>query len=679
MEAMERLLIANRGEIAIRIHRACADLGLRSIGIYSHEDRYSLHRFKADEAYPLGDAGEPVRAYLDIARILEVAREAGADAVHPGYGFLSENADFARAVQAAGLRFVGPPPEVLERLGDKVRARTAAEAAGLPLIPGSAPIGSVDEAHARAAEIGYPIMVKAAGGGGGRGLRIANDPDDLAVAFESARSEARTAFGNDAVFLERRLQRPKHIEVQVLADGSGDVVHLWERDCSIQRRHQKVLEIAPAPNLDPALRRTLCDSASAFARSVGYQNAGTVEFLLDGDEYFFIEMNPRIQVEHTVTEEVTGIDLVTAQLRIADGAMLGELGIRQDEITTQGFAIQCRITTEDPKNRFTPDFGRISGYRSPGGPGVRLDAGSAFSGALITPYYDSLLVKLTTRGRDLRDVSTRALRALSEFRVRGVETNVDFLVNLLRHEQFQAGMCTTHFIDENPELLEFPEREDGGGELLRYLAEVTVNGRSGVDRRARPAVAHEPFVPHWDPAIAPPPGTRQILDERGPEGFVQWMAAEPRLLITDTTFRDAHQSLLATRLRTHDMLAVAPALARAAPGLFSLEMWGGATFDVAMRFLDEPRSRTSCSRCCCAARTRSATRAIPIQRCGASCSRPRSTGSICSASSIRSTGPSRCRSRSTRCARAASSPRRQSATRATSSIQRANAMRSITT
>ncbi|MEZ4215718.1 MAG: pyruvate carboxylase [Myxococcota bacterium] len=587
MAPIERLLIANRGEIAIRIHRACADLGIRSIAIHSHEDRYSLHRFKADEAYPLGDAGEPVRAYLDVGRILGVAREARADAVHPGYGFLSENATFAAAVRRAGLRFVGPTPELLEQLGDKVRAREAAERAGLPLIPGSPPVATLEEARAQAEAIGYPLMVKAAGGGGGRGLRIARTPRDLEVAFGSARSEAGSAFGNDAVFLERLLERPKHIEVQILADEHGDVVHLWERDCSIQRRHQKVLELAPAPHLDPDVRRALCESAVAFARSVGYRNAGTVEFLLEGDEFFFIEMNPRIQVEHTVTEEVTGIDLVASQIRIAEGATLEELGIRQDEIATRGVAIQCRITTENPQNRFTPDFGRISGYRSPGGPGVRLDAGSAFTGALITPYYDSLLVKLTTRGRNLEDVARRARRALSEFRVRGVETNVQFLENLLRHPSFLAGECTTHFIDETPELLATRERGDGGDELVRYLADVTVNGRPGVDRRARPSRSHEPFVPGWDASVPPPPGTRQILEERGAEGFVAWMAAERRLLVTDTTFRDAHQSLLATRMRTHDMLAVAPALARSASGLFSLEMWGGATFDVAMRFLDE--------------------------------------------------------------------------------------------
>ena len=588
MSDIERLLIANRGEIAIRIHRACSDLGVRSIAIHSYEDRYSLHRFKADEAYPLGDAGEPVRAYLDIDRILEVARESRADAVHPGYGFLSENADFARAVTAAGMKFVGPPPEVLSRLGDKVAAREAAEEAGLPLIPGSPPIESVEEAAATAERIGYPIMVKAAGGGGGRGLRIARTPDELRVAFESARSEAGSAFASDDVFLERLLENPKHIEVQILADGHGEVVHLYERDCSIQRRHQKVLEQAPAIGVDPALRERLCNAAVEFSRSVGYQNAGTVEFLVEGDEFFFIEMNPRIQVEHTVTEEVTDIDLVASQIRVAEGATLDELGIRQSEIQTRGVALQCRITTEDPANRFTPDFGRLIAYRSPGGAGVRLDAGSAFSGALITPYYDSLLVKLTTRARTLPQAAQRSLRALSEFRVRGVETNVHFLENLLRHEDFLEGRCTTRFIDETPSLLEMPVSSGRGDDLIRYLADVTVNGRPGVDPATKPSASHDPFVPHHpNEGERPPDGTKQILDREGPEGLMRWIGEQQRLLITDTTFRDAHQSLLATRLRTKDMLAVAPTLAHAAPGLFSLEMWGGATFDVSMRFLDE--------------------------------------------------------------------------------------------
>ncbi len=584
---IKRLLIANRGEIAIRIHRACAELGIKTVAIHSHEDRYALHRFKADEAYVLGDGGNPVGAYLDIDRILEVARQTGVDAVHPGYGFLSENADFAAAIEDAGISFVGPRADVLIKLGDKVRARAEAVAAGLPVIPGTEPLASVEAARSAADEIGYPVMVKASGGGGGRGLRVVAGPDDLAEAYDSARREAGSAFGNDEVFVEKLLLRPKHIEVQVLADGEGNAVHLFERDCSIQRRHQKVLELAPAPGLDPEVRDRLCNAAARFASSVGYRNAGTVEFLMTGDDWYFIEMNPRIQVEHTVTEEVTGVDLVASQIQIAGGASLEDLGLRQESISTRGVAIQCRVTTENPENRFLPDYGRLISYRSPGGLGVRLDAGSAFAGALITPYYDSLLVKLTTRGQNLAEASTRALRALGEFRARGVETNVPFLRKVLEHPTFLAGECTTGFIDESPELLEFSAERRGGTRLLQYLADVSVNGRAGVAAESVTPGQHEPFVPAWDPNQAPPAGTKQRFDELGAEKFVQWMGQQDQLFITDTTFRDAHQSLLATRLRTHDMLAVAPAVARHAAGLFSMEMWGGATFDVAMRFLDE--------------------------------------------------------------------------------------------
>ncbi len=584
---LRRLLIANRGEIAIRIHRACAELGIETVAIHSVEDRYSLHRFKADQAYALGDAGNPVGAYLDIPRILEIARQTGADAVHPGYGFLSENADFARAVEGADIAFVGPPGEVLERLGDKVRARAEAERAGLPLIPGTEPLRDIEEARAAAADIGYPVMVKATGGGGGRGMRMVHDADDLASAYDAARREAGSAFGNDEVFVEKLLLRPKHIEVQILADGQGDVIHLYERDCSIQRRHQKVLELAPAPNLDPELRERLCNAAAEFSRSVDYRNAGTVEFLMSGDDWYFIEMNPRIQVEHTVTEEVTGVDLVSSQIRIAAGESLRDLGLRQEDISTRGMAIQCRVTTENPEKQFLPDYGELISYRSPGGMGVRLDAGSAFPGAIITPYYDSLLVKLTTRGQTLEEAARRSVRALGEFRARGVETNVPYLRKVLEHPTFLAGECTTHFIDETPELLELSAEKGRGTRLLRYLAEVTVNGKSGVDKSLVEAGQHEPFVPAYDASVPPPPGTRQKLAELGTAGFLDWLKNEDRLLITDTTFRDAHQSLLATRLRTHDMLAIAPALARRAPDLFSLEMWGGATFDVAMRFLDE--------------------------------------------------------------------------------------------
>ena len=583
----KRLLIANRGEIAIRIHRACAELGIRTIGIHSDEDRYALHRFKADEAYSLGEGGNPVGVYLDIPRILEIAEARGADAIHPGYGFLSERADFAQAVEDAGMAFVGPPPSVLSNVGDKVSARNAALAAGLPIIPGSPPVANAQQGLEVAREIGFPVMVKASGGGGGRGMRVVEQESEFVDAFESARREASSAFGNDEVFVEKLVTRPKHIEVQILADGHGNVVHLFERDCSIQRRHQKVLELAPAPNLDPALREALCDAAVRFATEVGYRNAGTVEFLVSGNDYYFIEMNPRVQVEHTVTEEITGVDIVGSQIRVAMGQTLDEMGIVQSQIAPRDFAIQCRVTTENPENRFLPDYGRLISYRSPGGLGVRLDAGNAFPGAIITPYYDSLLAKLTTRGRNLEEASARALRALGEFRVRGVETNVAFLRRVIDHPTFRAGECDTHFIAESPELLQFEGDRGVGTPLLQYLAHVTVNGRPNVERIKPDSIRQSPAVPHYDRRQAPPEGTKQRFDALGAEAFTRWMKDHERTLVTDTTFRDAHQSLLATRLRTSDMLAVAPALARQAPQLFSLEMWGGATFDVAMRFLDE--------------------------------------------------------------------------------------------
>ncbi len=584
---IRRLLIANRGEIAIRIHRACAELGIRTIGIHSHEDRYALHRFKADEAYSLGEGGNPVGVYLDIERILEIAESRDVDAIHPGYGFLSERADFAAAVEEAGIKFVGPPQSVLSSIGDKVSARAAATAAGLPIIPGTPAIEDAREGRRIAGEIGYPIMVKASGGGGGRGMRVVRDDAEFEESFESARREAGSAFGNDEVFVEKLVERPKHIEVQILADEHGHVAHLYERDCSIQRRHQKVLELAPAPNLDPGLRDELCSAAVRFAEEVGYCNAGTVEFLVSGRDYYFIEMNPRLQVEHTVTEEITGVDIVASQIRVARGETLEEIGISQESIVPRGFAIQGRVTTENPENRFLPDYGRIISYRSPGGLGVRLDAGNAFAGAYITPYYDSLLAKLTTKGRDLEEASIRALRALGEFRVRGVTTNVAFLEKVLAHPTFRAGECDTSFISETPELLEFGGQRGVGTRLLHYLADVTVNGKPNVERLDPDSFQREPHIPHHDRHTEPPEGTKQRFEALGAEGFVDWMREHDPVLVTDTTFRDAHQSLLATRLRTHDMLAVAPALAREASGLFSLEMWGGATFDVAMRFLDE--------------------------------------------------------------------------------------------
>ncbi|MFO0688101.1 MAG: pyruvate carboxylase [Myxococcota bacterium] len=584
---IRRLLIANRGEIAIRIHRACSELGIRTIGIHSHEDRFALHRFKADEAYSLGEGGNPVGAYLDIERILEIAESTGADAVHPGYGFLSERADFCAAVEAAGLAFVGPPPSVLSAVGDKVSARNTAVAQGLPIIPGSPPVADAQAGLGIAREIGFPVMVKASGGGGGRGMRVVRTEAEFVENFDAARREAGSAFGNDEVFIEKLIERPKHIEVQILADGHGNVVHLFERDCSIQRRHQKVLELAPAPNLPSKLRDELCDAAVRFARGVGYRNAGTVEFLVSGNDWYFIEMNPRLQVEHTVTEEITGVDIVASQIRVAMGQRLPDLGITQQSVAVRGFAIQCRVTTENPENRFLPDYGRLISYRSPGGFGVRLDAGSAFPGAIITPYYDSLLVKLTTRGRDLGEASHRALRALGEFRVRGVETNIAFLKKVLEHPTFRAGQCDTHFIAETPELLKLERDKGVGTRLLQYLGEVTINGKKDVERIDPASIHRELHIPAYDRKQRPPDGTKQRFDALGAEGFVKWMASHKPVLLTDTTFRDAHQSLIATRLRTQDMMLVAPALAREASQLFSLEMWGGATFDVAMRFLDE--------------------------------------------------------------------------------------------
>ena len=512
---IRRLLIANRGEIAIRIHRACAELGIRTIGIHSDEDRYALHRFKADEAYSLGEGGNPIGVYLDIQRILEIAEATGAEAVHPGYGFLSERADFAEAVESAGMSFVGPPASVLSSVGDKVSARNAAVAAGLPIIPGSPPIEDGESGLAIAREIGFPVMVKAAGGGGGRGMRVVRTEPEFVEAFDAAKREAATAFGNDEVFVEKLIERPKHIEVQVLADAHGDVVHLYERDCSIQRRHQKVVELAPAPNFDPKIRDALCDAAVRFAREVGYRNAGTVEFLVSGDEFYFIEMNPRVQVEHTVTEEITGVDIVASQIRVAMGHSLSDMGIDQESVVPRDFAIQCRVTTENPENRFMPDYGRLISYRSPGGLGVRLDAGNAFPGAIITPYYDSLLAKLTTRGRDLEEASSRALRALGEFRVRGVETNIAFLRKVLDHPTFRAGECDTHFIAETPELLQFEGDRGVGTRLLQYLAGVTVNGRPNVERLEPDTIRQPPAVPHYERQAKPPAGTRQRFEELG--------------------------------------------------------------------------------------------------------------------------------------------------------------------
>jgi pyruvate carboxylase len=587
---IRKVMAANRGEIAIRIFRAATELGISTVAIYSEEDKLALHRYKADEAYQVGKGKAPIDAYLGIAEIIELAKAIDADAIHPGYGFLSENPEFAEAVERAGLIFIGPTAEQQRRLGDKVAGRKAAVAAGVPVVPGTEnPIEHEEEALLFAKSHGYPIIIKAAAGGGGRGMRVARNREELLQGLHSARSEAKASFGNPTVFLERYIENPKHIEVQVLGDSHGGLVHFFERDCSIQRRHQKVVEFAPALCLAPAQRQAICEAALKIAGLVKYRSAGTVEFLLDpkGD-FYFIEMNPRIQVEHTVTESITGRNLVQAQIQIAEGKTLADIGIpNQEAIQTRGFAIQCRITTEDPANNFAPDFGVLKAYRSPGGFGVRLDAGSAYGGAVITPHYDSLLVKTTTWGLSFQASAHVMHRCLQEFRVRGVKTNLGFLENVVTHPTFLAGNCDTSFIDKHPELFQVRKKQDRGSKLLSYLGEVSINGAPGVAKKLDPSTLLPARVPKVDLTVAPPKGTRDILKERGAEGLARWVKEQKRLLITDTTMRDAHQSLLATRVRTHDLLKIAPATARLGSGLFSLELWGGATFDVCMRFLRE--------------------------------------------------------------------------------------------
>jgi pyruvate carboxylase len=593
MRPITKLLVANRSEIAIRVFRSAHELGIRTVAIYAHEDRFALHRFKADEAYLVGKPGEPIRSYLDIPGIVALAKDRGVDAIHPGYGFLSENPEFAAACIAAGITFVGPRVELLKTLGDKTAARELAARAGVPILAGSAePLSSLADAKKIARDLGYPVILKAAHGGGGRGMRVVRGEEELAVALESAQRESKTAFGSASVFVEKFIQRARHIEVQLLGDLHGNLVHLFERDCSVQRRHQKVVEVAPAPNLAPALRDGICAAALAIGRTARYENAGTVEFLVDADtgRFYFIEVNPRIQVEHTVTEEITGVDIVRRQLRVAEGWKLSDpqIGLGdQAAIKSMGTAVQCRVTTEDPENRFLPDYGRITAYRSASGMGIRLDAGSAFSGAVVTPYFDSLLVKVTARGLTLDEAAGHVERCLQEFRVRGVKTNIPFLVNLVTHPEFLAGKCTTRFIDETPALFDFPIRRDRATKLLEYLGDVIVNGSPLV--KGRPAaVRREPApIPEHDRLAPPRPGTRDRLKQLGPEKFAAWVRDHKGLLVTDTTMRDAHQSLLATRMRSYDMLAVADAYARLGDGLFSLEMWGGATFDTAMRFLKE--------------------------------------------------------------------------------------------
>ena len=584
-----KVLVANRAEIAVRAFRAAYELGARTVAVFPQEDRNSEHRLKADEAYLIGEPGHPVRAYLDIDEIVRVAREAGADAVYPGYGFLSENPDLARACADAGLTFVGPPPEVLELAGNKVRALKAAREAGLPVLASSEPSSDVDELVAAADAVGFPVFVKAVAGGGGRGMRRVDTREELPEALAAAMREADGAFGDPTVFLEQAVLRPRHIEVQILADGAGNVVHLYERDCSLQRRHQKVVEIAPAPNLDPAIRDALCADAVRFARHIGYQNAGTVEFLVDtvgerAGQHVFIEMNPRIQVEHTVTEEVTDVDLVQSQMRIAAGETLADLGLTQDQVQTRGFAIQCRITTEDPSAGFRPDTGKITTYRSPGGAGIRLDGGTVAAGAQVSPHFDSMLVKMICRGRDFASAVRRARRGLAEFRLRGVATNIPFLQAVFDDPDFLEGDVSTSFIEERPWLVKGRESRDRGSKILGWLADVTVNQPHGDGAGHTDPALKLPVV---DLAAPAPAGSRQRLLELGPAGFAAALRAQTPLAVTDTTFRDAHQSLLATRVRTKDLVAVLPHVARLTPGLLSVEAWGGATYDVALRFLGE--------------------------------------------------------------------------------------------
>lgn len=586
-----KVLVANRGEIAIRIFRACTELGIHTVAVYSEQDSVCLHRFKADEAYLVGEGKGPIEAYLDIESILDVAVRNEVDAIHPGYGFLSENANFARRCREEGIVFIGPNPEHLDIFGDKVQARKTAIASGIPVVPGTEePIDRLEDAIAFTRDYGLPVIIKAAMGGGGRGMRIVRHQDELDEAFNRARSEAKSAFGSSKVYVEKYIENPKHIEVQVIGDRYGGAVHLYERDCSVQRRHQKVVEVAPSQSLDEEFRQEICQSALKLMKEANYINAGTVEFLVTPDRnFYFIEVNPRIQVEHTITEMVTGIDIVKSQIRVAEGYALTAPEVRippQDKVERLGYAIQCRITTEDPTNGFLPDTGRILAYRSSGGFGIRLDAGNCYSGAIITPHYDSMLVKVCSWGATFEEASTKMSRTLKEFRIRGVKTNIPFLENVMEHPLFVSGDYNTSFIDSTPELFQFAQKQDRGTKLLTYIGNIVVNGYPGLPKGKKP-VFIKPRLPKTSFQSPYPDGTKQILDQQGPDGLIQWIGSQKKLLITDTTFRDAHQSLLATRVRTHDLVKAAEATGKLVPNLFSLEMWGGATFDTTMRFLNE--------------------------------------------------------------------------------------------
>jgi pyruvate carboxylase len=591
VKPINRLLVANRGEIAIRIMRAATELGITTVAVYTYEDRYSLHRYKADEAYQIGKNEDPLKPYLDVEGIILLAKLKKIDAIHPGYGFLSENVYLAKRCREEGIIFVGPTPEAMDALGDKVAAKNVATIANVPMIPdyrGELP--SIEFAEEKAHEIGFPIMIKAVAGGGGRGMRVVRTAEEFSKAFAEAKNEAKNAFGNDTIFLEKFVEEPKHLEVQLLGDTHGNLVHLYERDCSVQRRFQKVVEVAPSFGLQQATRQKLYDYAISIGKAVNYSNAGTVEFLVDrAENVYFIEVNPRIQVEHTITEEVTGIDIVRTQLLIAMGYKLEDNGIyihSQDDIALRGFAIQCRITTEDPSNGFKPDFGTMIAYRNAAGFGIRLDEGSAYPGMKISPYFDSMIVKVTARGRTLKGACQRLSRALIEFRIRGVKSNIAFLNNVINHPEFQQGKSRVNFIESHPELFKIRKAKDRSTRAMKFLGEVIINGNPDAGKIEKRNF-RTPKVPSFDPFIEYPNGNKQRLTDLGPEKFAKWVKDQKQVLYTDTTFRDGHQSLLATRVRTKDMMAVAEGFAKDFPQLFSMEVWGGATFDVAMRFLHE--------------------------------------------------------------------------------------------
>lgn len=587
---IKKLLVANRSEIAIRVFRACYELGIKTVAVYAKEDEASVHRFKADEAYLVGEGKKPVEAYLDIEGIIAIAKDTGADAIHPGYGFLSENIEFAKRCREEGIIFIGPESETLEMFGDKVKAKEAAKRGGIRSIPGSdGPVASVAEVLAFGEEAGYPIIIKAALGGGGRGMRVVYSKDEVQENYDAAISEATKAFGSGVVYVEKYIENPKHIEVQILGDTKGNVMHLWERDCSVQRRHQKVVEVAPTVSMSTEVREQLCGAARDFMQHLGYVNAGTVEFLLDGEDFYFIEVNPRIQVEHTITEQITGVDIVQAQIRIAGGETLEEIGIpSQDELPLMGFAIQCRVTTEDPSNNFLPDTGKINTYRSPGGFGIRLDAGNGFQNTVVTPYFDSMLTKLISHAMTFDDAVRKMNRALREYRIRGVETNIPFMINVLKQDVFQTGDATTTFIDNTPELFVFPaeRNKNRGNKMLTYIADTTINGFPGLQRGEKP-LFQEVQIGDLEYTEREGLSAKQIFDQQGTKALQQWIKDKPELLLTDTTMRDAHQSLIATRLRTRDMVKAAQVIEHANPNFFSMEVWGGATFDASYRFLTE--------------------------------------------------------------------------------------------